>query len=62
MEMISHVLSSKLEQLVAQDSSDAEDDETAALDSIGNKVATKAVPEGVETEGDEEKTEPTAQG
>lgn len=62
MEMISHMLSSKLEQLVAQDASDVEDDETAALDTIGSEVATKAGPEGVETEGDEEKTEPTAQG
>jgi hypothetical protein len=62
MEMVSQVLSSKLEQLVAQDSSDVAADETAVPDSSGSKAATETEPEGVVTEGEKEKAEPTAQG
>jgi len=62
MEMVSQVLSSKLEQLAALDSDEAEPDKTPAPDPTESKDATETEPEGVKTKGEEGKSEPTAQG
>jgi hypothetical protein len=62
MEMVSQVLSSKLEQLVARDSNGNDTDATNAEESSESKKITNTKPEGAVIEAEKEQAGPTAQG
>jgi hypothetical protein len=62
MEMVSQVLSSKLEQLIARDDPDDGADEATTADLSESRVAPETTSEGVAADEGKDKAEPTTQG